>query len=89
MSTTHDLPDPGKNRFWHGVHSPSNTKQPLLLELREKIHENGPARVAMSKLISKAGTIADPKAVRETAEEILVRASAVDEYVGILAEGAS
>ena len=43
----------------------------------------------MSKLISKAGTIADPKAVRETAEEILVRASAVDEYVGILAEGAS
>lgn len=84
---THDLPDPGKNRFWHGVHSPSNTKQPLLLELREKIHENGPARVAMSKLISKAGTIADAKAVRETAEEILIRAGQVDKFVGILAEG--
>ena len=84
---THDLPDPGKNRFWHGVHSPSNTKQPLLLELREKIHENGPARVAMSNLISKAGTIADAKAVRETAEEILIRAGQVDKFVGILAEG--
>ena len=84
---THDLPDPGKNRFWHGVHSPSNTKQPLLLELREKIHEHGSARTSMSKLISKAGTIADAKAVRETAEEILIRAGQVDKFVGILAEG--
>ena len=84
---THDLPDPGKNRFWHGVHSPSNTKQPLLLELREKIHEHGQARTSMSKLISKAGTIADAKAVRETAEEILIRAGQVDKFVGILAEG--
>ena len=87
MSKTHDLPDPGKNRFWNGVHAPSNSKAPLTLELREKMHENGPARVSMSKLISKAGTIADAKAVRETAEEILIRAGQVDKFVGILAEG--
>ena len=89
MSMTHNQPDPGKNRFWVGSHQPNNTKQPLLLELREKMHEKGPARVSMSKLISKAGTIADAKAVRETAEEILIRAADVDKYVGILAEGAS
>ena len=89
MSTEYPLPDAGKNRFWHGRHQPRNSKQPLLLELREKINEKGPALVSMSTLVSQAGTIADAKAVRETAEEILVRASAVDEYVGILAEGAS
>ena len=86
MSTEYPLPDAGKNRFWHGRHQPRNSKQPLLLELREKINEKGPALVSMSTLVSQAGTIADAKAVAETAAEILIRAGEVDRSVGILGE---
>lgn len=83
----HGLPDPGPNRFFHGVHLPKNAKFPLDLELRERVNESGQAKVSFSKLIAHQPTIADAKAVRETAEEILIRAGQVDKFVGILAEG--
>lgn len=84
----HDLPDPGPQRFWSGVHLPKNAKFPLDLELRERVNESGKAKISFSRLIAHQPTIADAKAVREAAEEILIRASQVDRFVGIIGEGA-
>jgi hypothetical protein len=81
------LPDPGRERFWHGVHNPSSVKTPLTLELRERTVANAKAAVTFSKLIAKQPTIADPKAVKEAADEILIRAERVDDFIGILKEG--
>lgn len=83
----HNLPDPGPMRFWVGVHNAKNVKFPLDLELRERLNESGPTRVNFSKLIAHQPVIADPKAVREAAADILIRAAQVDEFVGIIAEG--
>ena len=85
--TNHNLPNPGPMRFWVGVHNPKNAKSPLDLELRERVNESGKAKVSFSKLIAHQPTIADPKAVRDAAEEILIRAARVDEFVGIISEG--
>lgn len=79
------MPDPGYGRFWHGVHQPNNTKSPLTLELRQKIAPGNKAIVVtMSTLVAKQGTIADEEAVIRTANEILVRASRVEAFTGIL-----
>lgn len=83
---TEKLPSPGKGRFWHGVHNPKNAKFPMVLELREKTTENGAHLPKFSRLIAQQPVIADIKALREAAEEILVRASKVDEYTGLLTE---
>ena len=84
MTKSNRLPDPGKGRFWYGVHQPNSTTKPLVLELREKLSKDGPTAVSLSKLIAKEGTIADPDALHETAERILARASRVEEFTGIL-----
>jgi hypothetical protein len=89
MSSTHNLPDPGPMRFWVGIHNPASVKSPLTLELRERTAGSGVARVSFSRLIAKAHTIADDKAVTDAAEEILIRAARVDDFVGILKEGAT
>ena len=80
--------NPGRNRFWHGVHAPNNVKFPLLIELREKTNSGSEILMSFSKVIAKAPTIADPKAIEEAMREILVRAERVDEFVGIIAKGA-
>lgn len=80
------LPDPGENRFWHGVHRPSSVKEPLLLELREKqIPSAEHPTLSLSYVIAKAGTVADTQNVIKTAQEILARASHVKEFTGVLA----
>lgn len=85
--TAPNYPDPGKDRFWHGVHNPNNVKTPLIIELRESSLElNGDRepRAKFSVLIAKQPTIADPKAIREAMEDILTRAARVMEFTGIL-----
>lgn len=82
-----DLPNPGPGRFWHGAHRPASEKTPLVLELRESSVSGSAAKVSFSKLIAKQSTIADEKMIRQAAEDILIRAGKVDDFVGILAEG--
>lgn len=77
------MPDPGPERFWVGHHQPTNTKLPLLLELREKTISSAKINVSFSRLITKQGTVADEKAIIATAEEMLARASRVDEFTGV------
>lgn len=84
MTTIPDMPDAGEQRFWNAVHQPANTKQPLLLELREKTTNSPKIVVSFSRLITKQGTIADEKAIVETATEMLERAARVDEFAGII-----
>lgn len=79
-----NLPDPGADRFFVGVHNPSNAKYPMMLELRQSTISGREHKVNFSRLIAKQPVIADPKAIVEAAEEILVRAGRVDEFVGIL-----
>lgn len=89
MSTIKNLPDPGKGRFWHGVHAPNNVKFPMTLELREsRIADDRPAKVNFSRVIAKQPVIADEKAIIQAADDILVRAARVDEFVGIITKGA-
>lgn len=83
MKKIDGMPDAGPERFWVGHHQPSNTKLPLLLELREKTISSAKINVSFSRLITKQGTIADEKAIIATAEEMLARASRVDEFTGI------
>lgn len=78
------MPNPGPERFWHAIHQPTNTKLPLLLELREKMTNNPKILVKFSRLITKQGTIADEKAIIATADEMLERAARVDEFVGVI-----
>ena len=87
MAEIKNLPDPGENRFWVGIHQPRNTKQPLLLQLREKLAAGSKPNVSLSTLITQQGTIADEKAIVETAEQMLIRAGRVDQFVGVLNEG--
>lgn len=84
--TLSDLPNPGKHRFWHGVHYPNSVKTPLVLELREKTNGSAPTILSFSRLIAKQPTIADKKMILEAASEVLIRAAAVDDYTGILKE---
>lgn len=80
-----DLPDAGPGRFWHGVHNPSNVKNPMILELRQStLSGDRPPKVGFSRLIAKQPVIADAAAIAEAAADILIRASKVDEFVGIL-----
>lgn len=83
MAHIEGLPDPGPNRFWYALHQPRNTKQPLLLQLREKLAAGSKPNVSLSTLITQQGTIADEKAIVETAEQMLIRAGRVDEFTGI------
>lgn len=83
MKTIAGMPDPGPNRFFTGIHQPRNTKQPLLLQLREKFAAGSKPNVSLSTLITQQGTIADEKAIVETAEQMLIRAGRVDEFTGI------
>jgi len=78
------LPDPGPKRFWHGIHNPKNATKPLILELREQMTESGIHLPKFSRLIGQMPTFADPAAVKDAAQELMVRASRVDEFVGIL-----
>lgn len=83
-----DLPDPGPNRYWHGVHRPLSRKTPLRLELRERTNRNSNRLVtSMSRLIGYEDTTAGIEALAEAAEKILERAARVDEFVGVLKMG--
>lgn len=84
MTNSLQLPDPGPQRFWHGIHNPASVKTPLTLELRESTISGDKFRPKFSRLIAKAPTIADPKMILEAAEAILIRAQRVDEFVGVL-----
>jgi len=76
---------PGPGRLWSVVHQPSSQKTPVRLELREAAisEETRPAPLSMTKLLGYANTVADAKALKTTAEEILARVGRVDEFVGV------
>lgn len=85
-----NLPDPGPGHFWVGVHNPNNVKYPMTLELRASaLADDRPAKLNFSRIIAKQPVIADPKAIAEAAEDILVRAARVDEFTGILGGAAA
>ena len=79
------LPDPGPGRQFVGQHNPNNVKFPMVLELRESMLDDGrPFKINFSRLIAKQPVIADPKVIAAAAEDILVRAARVDEFVGVI-----
>lgn len=84
MKTIEGMPPAGENRFWFAEHQPKNTKLPLLLQLREKLTKGSRENVKLSTLVTQQGAIADEKAIIQVAEEMLMRAGRVDEFVGII-----
>lgn len=86
-SSLPERPDAGPRRFWHGVHNPASESKPLIIELREQTTSNGAHLPKFSRLIGKRSCIADEVAVVEAMRDILVVASHVDEYTGILPTG--
>lgn len=86
-ATLPDMPNPGANRFWWGIHNPSSVKTPMILELREStLSPDREIKHGFSRLIAKQPVIADAAAIAEAADQILTRASRVDEFVGIIGE---
>lgn len=82
------MPDPGRNRYWVGVHQPHKRRTPLRLELRERTNRNTTRLVeSMSRLIAFDDTTADEVDLLDTAERIIERAGRVDEFVGVILMG--
>lgn len=75
---------PGDNRLWHITHQPTKQTKPVRLELRQRTITKREAHTPLSftKLLGFIDTIADEKAIEDAAQELLVRAAQVDEFVG-------
>lgn len=81
-SSAPDLPDAGARRWWNIEHNPKSATKPLKIELRESLEGVKRPTKGLSRLIGQGTSAAQPTAVREEAERILVVAARVDEFVG-------
>jgi hypothetical protein len=73
------LPKAGHSRWWEVKHNPKSRAKPITLRLMESYK---PGSSALSSVIGFEYTIANVKALVETADLILVRAGDFDQLVG-------
>lgn len=77
-----EAPEPGPDRFWHGVPNKSATK-PLMVELRHKWAATQEANPRYSRLIGYGTCTADDEAVNKEKRRILEVAGRLDEFLGV------
>lgn len=78
------LPDPGAvNRFWHITHEPKRHRNPIRVELRERLPEAKKSLVSLSSLVGFTYTVAVPDKIFTAALQVRTDSGHAKVMVGI------